>query len=428
MHERTRRQLCRLAFVALCVLPTMATCAWVGYRRSPLHAAAERAIWQQKLYDLTGLSARIEHVRRTTGRSTLLIGIVLTDPDGGDQVVRLRQAEIARTPQGIVVLLSQPEVAQGKFLRLWDMLHERVLRGPQPPTPIQITAGELTLEVGSRAQTFTRLRCTIEPHAEGLRALLDFQLAGLEMPAPAQLQIDRNRQIMPPVTSWQLHSDTPIPCSLFSDYLPAVGRLGSRCVFQGSISTLSARDRWSGEISGRFSHIDLESATEPFPHKLTGLADLTVSKAVIQQGTLKEATGELISAGGVVSPTLLAALGKQLSVGVPPGIEEWSEPYIRYERMAFQFALSEQGMNLVGRCSDSVPGVVMLAKEGALVVGDRRRAYPLVGVIRALSPDSEWLVPATDESRGLLEVLALPAARQASPAMARPLRPRVRLQ
>src|SRR5262245_13444382 len=128
MHERTRRNLCRLAFLALGVLPTVYTLAWSGYRATPVYAATERSAWERQLFERTGLTARIASVEHPAGGSTLLHSLELTDPDGGDRVATVRQAEIAYQPQGVVVLLSQPEIAQGQFLRLWDVLHQRVLQ------------------------------------------------------------------------------------------------------------------------------------------------------------------------------------------------------------------------------------------------------------------------------------------------------------
>ena len=59
MHERTRRNLCRLAFLALGVVPTLCTLAWASYRTSPLYAEAERRMWETRLSAATGFSTQI---------------------------------------------------------------------------------------------------------------------------------------------------------------------------------------------------------------------------------------------------------------------------------------------------------------------------------------------------------------------------------
>ena len=195
MRERTRRQLCQLLFVAGCVVPTLGMCGWAAYRVSPVYAAAERKEWEQQLFDALGLLVRIGRVEHPPGGSTLLSEVQLIDPDGLKPIGRLRQAEFKRLAAGTVIVLSQPEISQGKLLRLWDVLHYRVLRGLPPSLPVQVTAAEMTLEVGGRAQTFAELSCSVEPREFGVAAVLEFRLVGMEK--FAGLQIVRNRQERP---------------------------------------------------------------------------------------------------------------------------------------------------------------------------------------------------------------------------------------
>jgi hypothetical protein len=428
MHERTRRHLCRLLFIALCAVPTLITSTWATYRVSPFHAAAQRAAWESLLLERTGFVATIDHIEQPAGGSVVLAGVELLDPDGGERVMRLRQIEIATAPQGKVLLLSQPQIAQGQFLRLWDMLHDRVIRGRPPNSAIQISTGELTVEIGQRAQTFTHLRCTVEPLETGVRALVDFQLAGFEMPSPAQLRIDRNRQVTPPTTSWLFHTDTFVPCDLFGDYLPAVAFLGPECQFQGTVAAVMTRDDWSGELSGQFSHVDLDRATSSFPHKVTGSADLGVHRALFQRGMLRQATGQLLANGGVISTSLLRSLSEQLGADTSTSASRISRPYAEYRQIAFDFELSPQGMTIVGRCPGTKAGVVMCSASEDLLSLNPAQQLTWIGLVRALSPASDLLVPATQQSKGLLGVLALPDAQPAPTAIARPPQARVQLK
>jgi hypothetical protein len=399
----------------------------VLYRISPWHAAAERASWERVLFDRTGLLARIGRVEHPRGGSTLLAGVELNDPDGGDLVARVRQAELVSTRQGTVVALSQPEVARGKLLRLWDTLHDRVLRGPRPAGPLQVTAGELTLEVGSRAQTFTLLRCTVEPGDVGVRAMLEFQLAGLEMPTPAALSIERNRQTVPPSTRWQLTSGTPIPCALFTDYLPGAVRLGPRCSFQGQLATTSHRGHWSAELNGQFTQVDLASASEPFPHRTSGQATLALRGARIQNGVLQHAAGNLSSPGGTINTSLLQSLREHLNLDVGVAAIDSPDTNIPYSELSFEFQLGSESIALAGQCAGDEPGVFMTSAAGRLLAGEPGKPYPFVALIRALSPASDWLVPATAESRGLLSVMEPPARKPRQGTMAERPRARVRL-
>jgi hypothetical protein len=419
MHERTRRNLCRLAFLALGVLPMIGTLAWAGYRVSPLYAAVERSSWEQRLRELTGLLATIERVEHPAGGTVLLTNVHLADPDGGDEVAKIRQTEISQQPQGIVVLLSQPEVVQGKFLRLWDSLHVRVLQGPLPVQAIQVTTGELTLEVGSRAQTFKTVRCTVEPRESSVHAWLEFQLAGLETPSPAQIHIERNRRASPPVTRWTLQSNAPLPCDIFADYVPCLSRFGDRAYFQGKLSVSMNRAEWSGDLVGRFSQVDLDQLTDSLPHKLSGLATVSIDRALVDRGAIYSADGNVVCPGGTVSLSLVSSLAQHLPLVTPEIMLATHAPLSSYDRLAFRFSISGEGCSLAG-WDDQSGEVILIANGRPLLTCDSRERYPLVSLVRALTPDSQFLVPATDETKSLLMLFPFPSPRP-------PTQPRVRL-
>lgn len=413
MHERTRRTLCRLAFLVLAILPTISTFVWVGYRCSPVYAAAERAAWEEKLFSLTGLLCRVGRIERPVGGTWLLHQVEFLDPDGGDALGTVRQIELAEQPEGLVVLLSQPELAPGKFLRLWDALHERVLRGPVVSRAVQIRSGEITLRAGRRAQTFTSVLCQIEPRGGGLVTRIDFQLAGIEMPRPAQVRIERNRQTVPPTTRWTLQTDAPLPCDLFVDYLPALERLGDRSEFVGSVTMTLAPLGWTGQVSGQFQQVDLSAATDPLPHRLSGLATVTVRDARVEGGRIESASGSVFSPGGTVSRSLVASLAENLPLRSSEVALAAHEPLATYEQLGFQFDWSAAGISLTS-LDPSVGDTILFSRNELLLSTNGQARMSLVSVLRALSPESPWMVPATEEMRALMNVLPLPAATPAS--------------
>lgn len=406
MHERTRRNLCRLVFLALGVLPTVCTMAWASYRVSPLFAAAECAYWEQQLARLTGFEARVGQVERLAG-GTLLTAVQFVDPEDNQLVAKLRQVEIVHRTEGILVLLSQPEVARGKFLRVWDAWHQRVLQGSAPRTAIQISTGELTLEVGQVAQTFTNVCCTIKPQQESIQTWIEFQLAGMEMPEPAQIRIERNRQVSPPVTCWTLHSNTPLPCAIFTDYWESLALLGDRARFQGIISYIAEREHFSADVQGRFFGVDLSKLTESFPRRLSGQATIKVDHAILDHGTLRELAGSVVSPAGTISLSLVTALAQHVQWETPEVMLASNSP-IAYDQLAFQFSLASDGFSIAGAGSLPKNVIVTAAGKPLLTVNEQAR-YSLVSLVRALTPDSRYLVPATSATKSLLQVLDFPA-------------------
>ena len=72
---------------------------------------------------------------------------------------------------------------------------------------------------------------------------------------------------------------------------------------------------WDGEIAGRFLDVDLDSLVAPFPHKLSGTAEIVLSHTSFRQGKLVEAAGALSSDGGTISVSLLTAAAESLKLG-----------------------------------------------------------------------------------------------------------------
>ena len=409
MRERTRRLVCRIAFLAICVAPTMVTSGWVAYRRSPIHAAAERASWQDTLERKLGLRATIEHVLRPRRGVAVLKGVMLTDPDSQRQLLQVRVVEVARTDHGWVVLLSQPEVFEDQFLRVWGVFQERILRGAPPNAATQVIAAEVTVRARPLSLTFTDVRASLEPTASGIKTICDFRVAGIDMPSPAQWAVSRSRESGTPATSWQLRTGLrPLPCSLFADYCPALQRLGARCRFQGSVWAEQARDGWNGDIAGELHDVDLGRLLEPFPHKLSGDALVVLNQARFAEGRLREAAGALRGGQGVISASLLTAFSEAFQMKLESREHVGDEPLLQFQQLALGFQLDAHGVKVIGLCEGTRPGVLVVDRAGPLLLDTKAEPVPAVALARALSPDNQLLVPATRQTDFLLRALPLP--------------------
>jgi hypothetical protein len=411
--------ICRWVFCSLCLVPTLGTCGFIFYQRTPLHAASERAFWQGQICAHTGLTARVGKVRRPRHRRVLLEEVSLTDPDSGRKLARVRLVEMAWIDEGLVVLLSQPEIEVGQFQRLWNALHRRVVQAGPLPIPIQITAAELTLHARPSALTFTGVRCTTESSSKMTKTLIDFRVAGANMSSPAQLQILRSRQEFPPLTGWQLRTGaTPLPCSLFADYCRPLKRLGSESLFQGTIWAQETERGWDGEIAGRFERVDLQSVIEPFPHKLSGSAQVVFSQAAFRHGRLEDVAGSVFANGGVISSSLIRELGKSLQLRLEPNFKVADKQLHRYDEMAIGFELDADGLRVSGLCDSAASGTLLRGPDGAMLSDSLEAVLPAVALARALSPEAQLQVPATRETHLLLRTLPLPSAQPSAPLTA----------
>jgi len=421
MRDKTRRVICRIAFLTLCLLPCAVTCTLIAYRMTPFYVAAERAHWQQWLESRTGLRARIERVSRPRRGDILLERVTFVDPDTRRELARMRLLEMAQTDHGFVILVSQPEIEDGQFQRLWEVFHTRVLRAGDLPSTIRLNAAELTLHAQPQAVTFTDVRFIAEPFDAGTRAQIGFRVAGMDMVSAAQLRIIRNRENYPPVTGWQLRTGpTPLPCSLFADYCPPLERLGAACRFQGSMWAEETRRGWDGEIAGRFHDVDLEQLIEPFPHKLSGTAEVAFNLASFRGGRLFDAAGSLRAEGGVISTSLITTLADAFHLRVETSEPALKRPLREYQRLAAGFQLDAQGLQISGLCDATTTGAVLVDRTGTILADSADKRVPAVALARALSPNTSLHVPATEETDLLLRALPLPGVQPSAPLIASP--------
>lgn len=410
MHDSTRRILCRLAFLALCLAPSGSLCAWIAYRATPMHAWQEQAFWTESIYQTTGLLAEVDRIRHPTQSRTLLEDVTLTDPDGGALVARIRVVEFADTDHGIVAIASQPEIQAHQLRRLGQLLYQRVLRGPRHTQQFQLLSGELTLHGASGASTASDVRCLVAADQGKVEATIDFLLAGYEMHAPAQIRLTRERIADNSSTSWQIRTGgTPLPCAMAADYLPALRSLGKDCRFQGTAWVQQDDQSWDGEIAGQFLGVDLERLVAPFPHKLSGTAEIALSHTSFRRGKLVEAAGALNSNGGVISRSLLTATAESLKLGSGVSSDEQADTLLAYRQLALGFQIDDAGLQLSGLCDERQEGVLLVGTSGNLLLDSRAEVIPSIALARALVPQSELLVPATNATEQLLRALPLPS-------------------
>lgn len=426
MHDSTRRIICRIAFVAVCLLPTGTLCAWVVYRATPLHSWRTRCAWEQKLFEHTGLLASVDLVQHPTRNRVLLKGVKLTDPDGGGLAAQVRVIELAQMDRGVVAICSQPEVQSGQLSRMGELLCQRVLRGPSLLEPVQLSSGDLTLHREQGATTLTDVRCVVGERETRMETVIEFRIAGLEMPNPAQLRVARQRQTSAAATVWELRTDdADVPCEMLADHLPVLRLLGERSRFRGVAWIEQSNRSWSGEVAGRFSQVDLEQVMTPFPHKLSGFADVTISHSRFSGGRLVEIAGSLQCDGGVVSRSLLAAAAESLRLSGSLGSEH-GHTLLAYKQLAFGFQLDGEQLQLSGLCEPTPARAVMVDGTGQVLLSESSGGVPAVSLTRMLVPQSDVQVPATIATEALLRALPIPEVR--APAARTATQPSARMR
>lgn len=434
MTDAARRFYCRTGFVLGCFLPTLIVAVWIAVRCSPLHAAWQEQAWRQAISRTLGLAARVESIAEPRPGAYVLTHVSLHDPDApstSPPLASAKRVEIARGPTGLVILASETAVASEHLPRLWTVLHERLVRGPElSESAVHVALSSLTLAAPQAAPehslTLTDVRLQLASNTNKAQAALEFRVAGAAG-EPARLAITRDRAQLPVATKWELHSGaTPLPCSALAPCLPPVAQLGNKATFFGTLQVATRDQSWDAELAGWFREVNLDTlVSAQFPHKLTGLADVTLNKALWQHGRLTSAAGNLQARGGTVSQSLLDEAQRSLGMAQAPR-DQRTPPQRRYSELALGFALDGSELRIAGQCAQAPEATVLADGGRAILLASAERAVEPVALVRALLPQSDMQVPAVQEVRQLIYLLPLPAATR--PEAETPAYRQVRLQ
>ncbi|MGO8690306.1 MAG: hypothetical protein ACLQLG_11790 [Thermoguttaceae bacterium] len=441
LHDKTRRRICRAAFVSLCLVPTAVVAVWCVAWQLPGHKAAEIArLRQQTGMDvaLTGL----DHPRPGTLRYR---GLTLSDPETGQAVLRCPQLEAAWTRVAdapgrtrTVVWLSAPEaeIAADGVNRLGQLL-ERILQdqGDWSDVEFHLSTGRLTLHCGDGPQTLGDVEGVIEAIRGGVQARAVFHPATDCLgstkggPAPSQavrIRLTRNRQVTPPASGLELDTGgRPLPCSLLGIAWDEVKSLGAGSSFCGHVWANQTPGGWAAQIEGRLQGLDLAALSAGrLPQMLTGPAELSIHSARLWQGRVARAAGTLRAGPGLVGSALVRGAVRQLH------LVSLAEPApsgdLGYEQLALDFQVDARGVRLQGCCRGVEAGTVLTTRTGPLLAEPIAERQPVAALIQALVPAAEVQLSATAQAEWLARWLPLPEA--AATAAPPPALPQARLR
>lgn len=414
------RTYCRLGFLLLCVAPTLAMAGTVISRRVPDWFVGSKNTWEGELSERLGFRVSLGKVTRPHAGTMLFEQVELADRETGHVVVKARVVEAAQAEQGLVIVLSQPEISVEEFGSLANTVHETLLRVSGSPGNIHILANELLLKSPDRAQSFSAIDGVLEALPAGPRATIRFRVPAGAGGEPAQLCVTRNREQIAPSTRWELHTGSePLPCSILAAYLSPLAMLGNNCEFHGVAWGEEKTGGWEGDVSGRLSKVNLDALiTRHFPHKLSGSADVVFNRAHFHGGRLVDAAGSIESSGGVIGRTLVESAAETLSLELADQVSNINRWPIRYSRLAAGFTIGDSGLSLSGMCDSDE--TVLTNEEGPLLLSPTKHNVPIVSIVRWLSPESTVQVPATAETDALLRALPVPPL---SPPTGEPKRP-----
>jgi hypothetical protein len=420
LHESTRRVVCRIAFLACCVAPTIAVAAWAMHARSPGRIAqAER-----ELAGRFELAVSIDEIEYPRPETVLYSGIVLKDPVSGRVVAEINSLEATRYSHGVALVAPSVEIDAIELAEAWRVV-DRLLRvgRASDQEPLRIAVERLTLHgAGRDAITLANVSAQLQYGEESSQAGLRFTLPGGESGEPVLVVLQRSREAEQGVTRLSLRTGgTPIPLAVARTVFPALAHLGMDATFTGQVwaSRADSKDEpWDGEVVGRFSRIDLDAlVARQFPHKLSGVADITLQKFAFADGRITKLVGRLEAGPGVIGRSLLEAASASLGMrSAARGADQ--REMMEYEQLAATFDINGHDARIQAACpatrSPNANGDAALCvirdEFGPMLLEADTQPQPSLGLARLLVPRRDVLVPASRETETLLKWLPIPVA------------------
>ncbi|MFW6124657.1 MAG: hypothetical protein ACOC46_00805 [Pirellulales bacterium] len=438
---RARRGIALAAFVTACVLPTAYVSYLAWWINRPEHAQVAAGHVRRWL----GLDAELAGVGYPRPGQLELRGLVLRDPENQRVVaavdrLRLRRDDrsLAVTARGVrVVPIGETSgkdrpapVQRAMFLvvpnavpdsmassgatarRLWGALDELLARVNAPDVR-QATFRCADLIVDLEEHGYTLRDVAVQYRSQGGRSQTRarFRLAGLEMTTPAELEIHRDKRSGVPQFRIALDTGpTPLPLTLLFPLLDATPWIGADARLQGTVGHRETEEGTVVDLRGRLNGVDLGVlVSRNFAQQMTGLAGMQIDRFRWKNGRVEHVYGSLRAGPGWVGAPFLAALEKELRFTLEEPVPRAG--VVPYEQFACSFALAAGAMWVDGRCTSAAADAVMTSRKGVLLRHPPRQV-PLVGLVRALAPQTGLFVPASLETDSLMRVLPLPSVRR----------------
>jgi hypothetical protein len=418
MHERTQRAVSRLLFVFCCAVPTMITMLCVLVTWTPWYHNRALESLESAFSRDTGLIVQIEDFRRIAPSSLDLYQVLVLDPETQQEVARVRKLQWVSNDEEVAIVLHQPELQSSELAGAWQLIHDRFLCRPERTTNrTEVSCNDLTIHSRAGGQTFRDVRAWISPGKDAVDAIIQAVPVDSLANATIDIAVRRDRSGANPTTQWTLDThDTPLPCSALAEYLPTLENLGTEAMFYGVMRwQLSGQDWWVDLSGSRFEEVSLSRVFERHEHRLTGTANIRLTRCRIEPSNRRSViAGSIVARNGVIGQMLLSSARRFLNFTVREDVLADANRDPNYDLLALEFDLNSTQLELTGICrNDSLyhglePDVVLCLDQMPLAKSSRTTIDALQ-VASVFAPTHSVPVPISDQTSWLMNVLMPPS-------------------
>lgn len=428
LHYATRRALCRLGFLTLCLAPVLAAVTWGAVRRWP--GAGERFLMPFAAdLGVDVAAGRLIHARPGVSR---LESVDVLDRESDTLLARAAAIEVHDRGGAVTLLITGLEL-HCLALDRWARIAERWLPDVDGLARMELRAPDARFVVEGSSGEPLSLTLITDESAAGPVLQLEFVAQGEDASAAApettkrqrvRLTLGRDRRGAAPTTVYELQTgERSLPCAAAASLSPLFGELGREASFRGRVQYRPGSAGGTLALSGEFTGVELERVvTARFPQRITGAAAIEFDELRMSDGRVSVARGTIQAGPGQIGAHMLAAARERLAAATTPGRREMVDS-VEYDRLALEFALDARGLSLTELEGEAAAlrGRSALISVGhvALLGAPREEKLPATVLVELLAPEGEPRVPATATAESLLRWLPLATRGTREPGEAR---------
>ncbi len=409
LHERTQRRVCQVAFIAVCVVPTVLAIGWVVY----FHRPWQEHDWQRHLEESLHLRVEVAQVSAPRPGQRQFERVRLADLQSGAELATIDRVTLNRDQS---LAMGRVELRAEQFFRLVTAL-EIYLAGSEYPASTWTAEVLVVRSSSGKSWELSNAQATGENGSQSNRRIeFQAQVAGNHPGERQSIRLGVERLANGNLQALLDTSQAKLPVWLLADVVPgAKSWAGAELV--GELQLNSGVQGSSGVLRGRIAPIDTQVwIGADSPHRITAQAALQFETLEWAGSQIRQAQGTLEAEGGTLSHALLVSLEKNLHCTLGETFSKLTpNELVAFDRLGLRFYFGGSGLTVTGTCltaGDSAPGCMVAAGGAALLNQPAYSNLPAPLFVQVFCPlEKNWLpeshewLPASQQATRLFERL-----------------------
>ncbi len=411
LHETTQRRVCRVAFLLLCVAPTLWTVAWIAHFYRPWR----HEDWQRALSHRFHVEASVVGIASPRPGVTRLARVEIADLRSKQVLAAIESLRIEHQGAKIALGADRVELPVEQVKKFAESV-ETCFSAKELPA-VDFHAKQLVV-VSARGERFAfanlRLHSEVSKAGEE-RILLQADVEQGETKSTVQMVLENQRSTSGSVFSAKFDTQQGrVPAWLMAALVPSVERC-AEATFEGKGLVQKSSAGSSGQLEGRFENVDFSQWIGPHsPYRVQGVGRLQLNRLEWNVAGVKRVQGQLVAERGHVDRVLLDRLVER--VLCVPGTPKTTGPtasdiWQAFDELSCGFEINRRGMTLTGSCTTVAnPAGCLLANHGRPILLQPEQAdIPMSRIAQVLLPQpvGGWL-PLTRQAIEMFKSLPVP--------------------